>query len=103
MLGEQGYPGLAMWLALQVIGLVQLARLRRRYLKTRRPEEQWLAPLATALHQGHIVYLSGSLFLVSAFQPTIDMIIALEIALTTYCDRRDQTTRCSTLTAAPAP
>src|SRR3546814_18227972 len=41
MLGEQGYPGLAMWLALQVIGLVQLERLRRRYLKTRRAEEQW--------------------------------------------------------------
>src|SRR3546814_13064004 len=44
MLGEQGYPGLAMWLALQVIGLVQLERLRRRYIKTRRAAGQWIAP-----------------------------------------------------------
>src|SRR3546814_14649855 len=39
--------------------IVQLERLRRRYRKTRRAEEQWIAPLATALQHGHIVYLVG--------------------------------------------
>src|SRR3546814_4583024 len=55
----QGYPGLALWLLLHGVGIVQLERLRRRYRKTRRAEEQWIAPLATALQHGHIVYLVG--------------------------------------------
>src|SRR3546814_1113931 len=65
----QGYPGLALWLLLHGVGIVQLERLRRRYRKTRRAEEQWIAPLATALQHGHIVYLVGSLFVGIAFQP----------------------------------
>ena len=102
MLGEQGYPGLAMWLALQFIGLLQLERLRSRYLKTRRAEEQWIAPLAVALQQGHIVYLIGSLFVGIAFQPFIYMMLALEIGLTTYCRRREQEAGWRPLTARPA-
>lgn len=90
MLGEQGYPGLALWLVLQITGLVQMERLRRRYLRTRRAEEQWIAPLATALQHGHIIYLVGSLFVAIAFQPFIYMMLALEIGLTTYCRRREQ-------------
>ncbi|MBB5705187.1 putative O-glycosylation ligase, exosortase A system-associated [Sphingopyxis panaciterrulae] len=102
MLGEQGYPGLAMWLALQVLGLVRLEQLRRRYLKTRRAEEQWIAPLAVALQQGHIVYLVGSLFVGIAFQPFIYMMLALEIGLTTYCRRREQEAGWRPLIARPA-
>ena len=64
--------------------------LRRRYLKTRRAEEQWIAPLATALQHGHIVYLVGSLFVGIAFQPFIYMMLALEIGLSTYCRRRER-------------
>jgi probable O-glycosylation ligase (exosortase A-associated) len=90
MLGEQGYPGLALWLALHIAGLVQMERLRRRYLRTRRAEEQWIAPLATALQHGHIIYLVGSLFVAIAFQPFIYMMLSLEIGLTTYCRRREQ-------------
>lgn len=90
MLGEQGYPGTAMWLLLHFAGLVQMERIRRRYLKTRRGEEQWIAPLATALQHGHIVYLVGSLFVAIAFQPFIYMMLALEIGLTTYCRRREK-------------
>src|SRR3569832_2122768 len=71
MLGEQGYPGLILWLVLQAAGLFRMEQLRRRYLKTRRAEEQWIAPLATALQHGHIVYMVGSLFVGIAFQPFI--------------------------------
>ncbi|WOF43960.1 putative O-glycosylation ligase, exosortase A system-associated [Sphingopyxis indica] len=90
MLGEQGYPGLALWLLLHVAGILQMERLRRRYLKTRRAEEQWIAPLATALQHGHIIYLVGALFVGIAFQPFIYMMVALEIGLSTYCRRRER-------------
>lgn len=102
MLGEQGYPGLLLWLILQAIGIVQMERLRRRYLKTRRAEEQWIAPLATALQHGHIVYMIGSLFVGIAFQPFIYMMLALEIGLSTYCRRREKESGWRPLTMRPA-
>jgi len=102
MLGEQGYPGLALWLILHITGLFQMERLRRRYLKTRRAEEQWIAPLATALQHGHITYMIGSLFVSIAFQPFIYMMLALEMGLSTYCRRREQEAGWRPLTARPA-
>jgi len=92
MLGEQGYPGLALFLALHISGLISMERLRRRYRKTRRAEEQWIAPMATALQHGHVIYLVGSLFVGIAFQPYIYMMIALQIGLATYVRRRNQQT-----------
>ena len=102
MLGEQGYPGLILWLVLQATGLFRMEQLRRRYLKTRRAEEQWIAPLATALQHGHIVYMVGSLFVGIAFQPFIYMMLALEIGLSTYCRRREQQSGWRPLMARPA-
>ena len=102
MLGEQGYPGLALWLLLHGVSLIQLERLRRRYLTTRRAEEQWIAPLATALQHGHITYLIGSLFVGIAFQPFIYMMLALEMGLSTYVRRREHEAGWRPLTARPA-
>jgi len=102
MLGEQGYPGLTLWLLLHISGLIQMERLRRRYLKTRRAEEQWISPLATALQHGHIVYMVGSLFVGIAFQPFIYMMLALEMGLYTYCRRREQQSGWRPLMARPA-
>lgn len=102
MLGEQGYPGLALWLILHVTGLFRMEQLRRRYLKTRRAEEQWIAPLATALQHGHITYMIGSLFVSIAFQPFIYMMLALEMGLSTYCRRREQEAGWRPLTDRPA-
>lgn len=102
MLGEQGYPGLILWLVLQAAGLFRMEQLRRRYLKTRRAEEQWIAPLATALQHGHVVYMVGSLFVGIAFQPFIYMMLALEIGLSTYCRRREQESGWRPLMARPA-
>lgn len=90
MLGEQGFPGLALFLALHLSGLFIMERIRRRYRATRRGEEQWIAPLATALQHGQIIYLVGSLFVGIAFQPFIYMMIALQIGLSTYVGRREQ-------------
>ena len=102
MLGEQGYPGLALWQLLHGVSRVQLERLRRRYMKTRRAEEQWIAPLATALQHGHITYMIGSLFVGIAFQPFIYMMLALEMGLSTYVRRREQESGWRPLTARPA-
>ncbi len=90
MLGEQGYPGLFMWLLLNLGTLFQSFRLRRRYLNTERDEDKWVAPYALALAQGHIIYLVGSFFVGIAYQPFIFMLIALQIGVTTYIRRREK-------------
>lgn len=94
MLGEQGWPGLFLWLTLHGLGLLHMERLRRRYLKRAaqgeaRPEDGWKAPLATALQQAQLVYLGGSLFIGIAFQPFILMLIGLQCAVWSYLNRVD--------------
>lgn len=93
MLGEQGWPGLTLWLWLHALGLWQMERLRRRYLKRAktdpRPEDAWKGPLANALQQAQIIYLVGSLFVGIAFQPFILMLIGLQCALWAYLGRVD--------------
>jgi putative inorganic carbon (hco3(-)) transporter len=87
MLGEQGFPGFFMWALLHVGSLVRLEALRRRFRKSKDPDEEWIAPLATALQHGHIIYLVGSLFIGIAFQPFVYMMIACEIGLDSYVRR----------------
>ncbi len=87
MLGEQGYPGLAIWLLINLIGIVRMEVLRQRY---RRPEpgQEWIAPLASALQNAHIVYMLGATFIAIAFQPFVYMLIGAQIGLDTYCARK---------------
>jgi probable O-glycosylation ligase (exosortase A-associated) len=87
MLGEQGYPGLALWLAINLIGIVRMEVLRRRY---RDPDGElaWAGPLAAALQSAHIVYLLGAAFIAIAFQPFIYMLIGAQIGLDTYLGRK---------------
>ncbi|RYY29003.1 MAG: putative O-glycosylation ligase, exosortase A system-associated [Sphingomonadales bacterium] len=91
MLGEQGYPGLILWLLINVIGLFRMEVLRRRYKKPE-PDQAWIAPLAAALQNGHIIYLLGSTFIAIAFQPFIYMLIGAQIGLDTYCARKREET-----------
>jgi probable O-glycosylation ligase (exosortase A-associated) len=88
MLGEQGYPGLAIWLAINLIGLIRMETLRRRYRKSTDPDEAWIAPLASALQCAHIVYLVGAAFIAIAFQPFVFELIGAQIGLDTYLARR---------------
>lgn len=88
MLGEQGFPGLFLWLLLQVICIVRTEYTRRLYKKRGKPDEQWAATLALALQQGHLVYLFGSMFVGIAYQPFIFMLIAMQIGLDTYLTRK---------------
>lgn len=89
MLGEQGWIGLALWLLIQGIGVLRMEWLRRHYRGDHIPDdERWVAPLATALQQAHLVYLVGALFVGVAFQSVILMLIAVEIGFDTYLARR---------------
>lgn len=102
MLGEQGYPGLAVWLLLQVSGLIQMELVRRKWKKRTGPEEAWAAPLAVALQLAQVVYLIGSAFVGIAFQPFILMLIGLQCGLTSYLQRIDRTAR-APATRPPRP
>lgn len=90
MLGEQGWPGLLMWLLLQGLGIVQLEFVRIRLRKSTDPLDQSDRMLAMALQQGHLVYLFGALFVGIAYQPFVYMLIALQIALVEQVRRRRQ-------------
>ena len=89
MLGEQGWPGLALWLWIHALGLWQMERLRRRWRDRTGESEQWQAPLASALQVAQAIYLVGSLFQGIAYQPFVLMLIGLQIGLATYCKRLD--------------
>ena len=86
MLGEQGYPGLALWLLLHLAGLVRMEVLRRRY--RRDADTLWAGTLAGALQSAHLVYLLGAAFIGIAFQPFIYMLMGAEIGLDTYLARK---------------
>jgi len=88
MLGEQGWPGLFLWLALQISGLIQLESVRRRLRRSESPGDKRDADLALALQQGHFVYLLGAAFVGIAYQPFIYMLIGLQIALVQQVRRR---------------
>jgi probable O-glycosylation ligase (exosortase A-associated) len=87
MLGEQGFLGFGLWALLHLTSLFRLEMLRRRFRKSTDADEAWIAPLATALQHGHIIYLVGSLFIGIAFQPFVYMMIACEIGLDSYVRR----------------
>jgi probable O-glycosylation ligase (exosortase A-associated) len=85
MLGEQGWPGFLIWIAIHLGGLFSMERLRARTKKIAGAE--WVSALAGALLQAHIVYLVGALFIGIAFQPFVFMLIGVQIGLATYARR----------------
>jgi len=89
MLGEQGWPGLILWLTINIIGLVRMEVIRQRYRKAAE-DEAWVAPLAGALQIAHLVYLLGAAFIGIAFQPFVYMLIGAQIGLDTYLARLRQ-------------
>ena len=99
MLGEQGYPGLAIWLMINWAGIWRMEMLRRRYHRPRAGQE-WVAPLASALQQGHLVYMLGAIFVAIAFQPFVFMLIGAQIGLDTYLARLRKAEVATTIAAA---
>jgi probable O-glycosylation ligase (exosortase A-associated) len=98
MLGEQGFPGLALWLYLHIIGLWRMERIRRRY-KRETGDNAWISPLATALQASQLVYLLGSMFVGIAFQPFMFLILAAQIGFHGYLQRRQAEARWRPITS----
>lgn len=88
MLGEQGFPGFLMWLCIHLGGVWRMEVISRLYRRRNRPDDAWVAPLASALQNSQIIYLVGSLFVGIAFQTFFYMLIALQLGLDTYLTRR---------------
>jgi O-antigen ligase len=89
LLGEQGWPGLIMWLWLHVLGLWQMERIYRRWKGSTAEAERWIAPFAAALQMGAIIYLVGAAFQGIGYQPVMLMLVGLQIGLASYCARID--------------
>ncbi len=89
MLGEQGWPGLFIWLALHGLGLWQMERIQRRWRGRENEAERWIAPFAAALQMGAVIYIIGALFQGIAYQPVMLMLVGLQIGLHSYCKRID--------------
>ncbi|MGQ0661277.1 DUF5935 domain-containing protein [Sphingosinicella sp.] len=88
MLGEQGWPGLFIFLAIQIISLVRMEIIRRRYRK--RDDEPWIAPLATALQHFQLTYMLGSAFVQTAFQSFGWFIVAVQIGFDVWLKQRER-------------
>jgi O-antigen ligase len=87
MLGEQGFPGLILFLLIHGIGLLRMEVLRRRYFRDE-GDKAWISPLATALQSAQIIYLVGSLFVGIAYQPVIWMLLAVQIGFDSVVARQ---------------
>lgn len=82
VLGEQGYPGLAMFLLLAASTFFKLRRVARQARAD--PELAWVVALADALQSGLAVFLSSGAFVGIAFQPMFWYFIAMSISLDAY-------------------
>lgn len=89
VLGEQGWPGLIIWLALHGLGLWQMERIQRRWRSQTDEAERWIATFAAALQMGAVIYIVGALFQGIAYQPVMLMLVGLQIGLHSYCVRID--------------
>lgn len=94
VLGEQGWPGLAMFLTIALLAIWNtyvIARIARR-----NPEFEWCGGLAIAVRCGLAAYLSAGAFVGIAFQPMFWYFVAITVCLRAYI-RRSQSAN-----AAPA-
>lgn len=89
MLGEQGWPGLLLFMLIQCISLVRLEMIRRRYRRVE-GEDEWIAPLATSLQHFQLIYMLGSAFVQTAFQSFGWFIVAVQIGFDVWLKRRER-------------
>ena len=92
MLGEQGFPGLLLFLLIHGIGVVRMEMIRRRYRRAE-GDEAWIAPLATALQNFQLIYLVGALFVGIAYQPFVYLMLGAQIGFDSWVSRQEGTRR----------
>jgi probable O-glycosylation ligase (exosortase A-associated) len=82
MLGEQGYPGMALFLLLTGSTFFMLRALARDV--RHEPELAWVVGLSNALQSGLAVFLTSGAFVGIAFQPMYWYFISMSICLRAY-------------------
>lgn len=82
VLGEHGYPGIIIFLALAATTFITLRRLAKRARVY--PELQWVVGLSDALQSGLAVFLTAGAFVGIAFQPMFWYFVSLAISLNAY-------------------
>jgi hypothetical protein len=82
MLGEQGYPGLVIFLLVTSITFYRLRRLAKRARAY--AELEWVISLSDALQSGLAVFMTCGAFVGIAFQPMYWYFIALSASLNAY-------------------
>lgn len=85
VLGEQGWPGIVIFLMTSALTMWTLFRITRRTAKI--PELQWCSSLAVALQAGLIAFLTAGAFVGIAFQPMFWYFVAATISLRAYLQR----------------
>ena len=101
LLGEQGYPGLILWLMLHGLGVWQMEKTYRRWKGKTEESEAWISPLAAALQIASLIYLVGATFQGIGYQPVMLMIVGLQIGLYSYVQRLDSVKRALVTQRAP--
>lgn len=92
VLGEHGWIGLAIFLAIFAVFFLDMRRIRRQVRD--RPDLAWLADLARALSHGMLIFMAGAAFIGVAFQPLHYYLFALAVCASAAVHRA---------AAAPAP
>ncbi len=82
VLGEHGYPGLAIFLVLAGSTLLMLRRVAKKARPY--PELKWVVGLSDALQSGLVVFLSSGAFVGLAFQPMFWNFISMSVCLNAY-------------------
>jgi probable O-glycosylation ligase (exosortase A-associated) len=82
VLGEQGYPGLIMFLLLAGLTFFRLRLLSKKARVY--PELHWVAALSDALQSGLAVFMTSGAFVGIAFQPMFWYFISMGISLNAY-------------------
>jgi putative inorganic carbon (HCO3(-)) transporter len=92
VLGEHGWIGLAIFLAIFAVFFLDMRRIRRQVRA--RPDLEWLGDLARALSHCVLIFMAGSAFIGIAFQPLHYYLFALAVSASAAWHRA---------AAAPAP
>jgi probable O-glycosylation ligase (exosortase A-associated) len=82
VLGEQGFPGLGMFLGLALLVFKRLRRMRR--MTKNVAGFEWVASLCSAIEVGFAVFFSSGAFVSLSFQPMLWYFIAMTLALNGY-------------------
>lgn len=82
VLGEHGYPGLIMFLALFMLSFRKLRKIRNAAGKN--PDHKFFVELSSTFTSSLIIYMAGAMFIGVAFQPFTYYLIGLTIGLENY-------------------